>query len=39
MHNECGGNNTLREITTLRDTVTTAEYIENSENLSLTTQD
>lgn len=39
MHNECGGNNTSREITTLRDTVTTAEYKENSENLSLTTQD
>lgn len=39
MHNECGGNNTSREITTLRDTETTAEYKENSENLSLTTQD
>lgn len=39
MHNECGGNNTSREITTLWNTETTAEYKENSENLSLTTQD
>lgn len=35
MYNECGGNNILREIITLRDIEIIVEYKENLENFLL----